>query len=69
MSLAISSDSQIIASGGEDRTIKLWDLSTGTLLDTLTGHNGIVKTLAFSPDNQKLASGSEDNTIKIWQIV
>ncbi|NEP88255.1 MAG: hypothetical protein F6K18_16245 [Okeania sp. SIO2C2] len=59
----------MLASGSNDCTIKVWNLSTGTLITTLTGHTGIITTLAFSPDNQTLASGSDDKTIKIWRIV
>jgi WD40 repeat protein len=49
---AISRDNRILASGSEDCTIKLWDLSTGSLVTTLTGQTGGVRTLTFSPDNQ-----------------
>ena len=48
--------------------IKLWDLATGELIQTLSGHQGKVSALAVSPDNQLLMSGSEDQTIKIWQL-
>jgi WD40 repeat protein len=66
--VAISPDGQILASGSDDNTIKLWHLHTGKLLRTLAGHSDWVLSLAISPDGQTLISGSRDNTIKLWHL-
>ncbi len=66
--LAISPDGQILASGSYDDTIKLWRLSTGEEISTLTGHSDDVESVAFHPDGEILASGSYDRTIKLWQL-
>ncbi len=66
--VAISPDAKCIATGGRDRTIKLWDIETEKLIRTLEGHDGMVLRLAFSPDGTTLASGGEDQTIKIWDV-
>ncbi len=58
-----------LASGDWDKTIKLWDVGSGQLLRTLTGHTNHVDSVAFSPDGRTLASGSTDNTIKLWDVV
>ncbi len=67
-SVTISPDSQILASTSEDKTIKLWQLSTGQELRTLKGHSYWVRTLAMTPNGQILASGSDDTMIKLWQL-
>jgi serine/threonine protein kinase len=67
-SVAISPDGQTLASGSADKTIKIWNLSTGQEIRTLTGHSDPVRSVAFSPDGQTLASGSFDKTIKIWNL-
>ncbi|MGK7900204.1 MAG: trypsin-like peptidase domain-containing protein, partial [Hormoscilla sp.] len=67
-SVAFSPDGQLLASGGPDKTIKIWNLRSGRLLRTLTGHSRDVISVAISPDGQLLASGSYDNTINIWNL-
>jgi WD40 repeat protein len=63
--IAFSGDGKLLASGGRDRTIKLWYAETGQLAKTLTGHTGSVMSLAFDPDGL-LVSGSTDGTVKVW---
>ncbi len=67
-SIAPSPNGQALASGSRDKTIKLWDLPTGSLVRTLTGHTSDVFSVAISPDGRTLASGSNDKTIKLWDI-
>jgi len=61
-------DGKYIASGSEDNTTKLWEVSTGQCIHTFTGHTEDVNTVAFSPDGKFIASGSDDNTIKLWDL-
>jgi WD40 repeat protein len=51
-----------------DRTIKVWDINTGTCLKTLRGHTDWVWSVIFTHDNHTLISGSDDHTIKLWDI-
>ncbi|CAI7650582.1 unnamed protein product [Penicillium pancosmium] len=87
-SLAFSPNGRLLASGSqtgieeeedeEDYTLRLWDLATGTLQQTLGGHSVDVNTVAFSSDGQLLASGSgncgiwatrpEAYTVRIWNM-
>ena len=66
--LTFSADGLTLASGGADRSIKLWDAITGDPLATLTGHTDRISGLAFSPNGKTLASGSFDRTVKLWDV-
>ncbi len=66
--LAFSPDGESLASGSWDNTIKLWEVKTGKLLQTLEGHQDLVLSIAFSFNGLFLVSGSADNTIKLWEV-
>lgn len=66
-SLAISPDGKTLVSGSKDKTIKVWNLSTGEELRTLKMHQGYVNSVTISSDGQKIASGSYDKTIKVTE--
>lgn len=65
--LAIHPNGYILASGGQNGTIKLWNLRTGEVSSTIDAHTETIDNLAFTPDGEILISGSRDRTIKLWR--
>ena len=66
--LAVEPENQWFASGAGDRTIKIWDLASGSLRLTLTGHISTVRGLAVSPRHPYLFSCGEDKMVKCWDL-
>ena len=64
-SVAFSPDGFTLASGSWDGTGWLWDVQTGDLKHTLTGHTSVVNSVAFE-SNFMLVSGSFDGTLRLW---
>ncbi|WP_250122573.1 hypothetical protein [Chroococcidiopsis sp. CCMEE 29] len=65
-SAAFSPDGQIIASGGADGTIILWDRKGNPIGQPFKGHQRGVFSVAWSQDGKHIASGSADGTIRLW---
>jgi WD40 repeat protein len=65
--IAISEDNKFIVSGSVDKTIKVWERESGSLLQELKGHQRDVNCVAISYDNKFIVSGSKDWSIRVWE--
>lgn len=68
-SMAVDPSGEVVVAGSQDEfEIYVWSVQTGSLLDSLAGHEGFISCLAFGQENSVLASSSWDKTIRIWNI-
>ncbi|KAG6328966.1 hypothetical protein ID866_10123 [Astraeus odoratus] len=67
-SVVISPNGQLVAVGYLDTFVRIWDISTGHLVERLGGHRDSVYSVAFTPDGKGLVSGSLDKTLKYWDV-
>ena len=66
--IAFTPDGTLVASGGQDNTVLVWDSESGLQLRALVGHAGAVDAVAFSPDGRLLASAGADRSIRLWDV-
>jgi len=69
MGQVISSDGAYALSSSWDKTLRLWELSTGVTTRRFVGHTNDVLSVSFSADNRQIVSGSRDRTIKLWNTL
>lgn len=67
-SVAFSPDGTTLASGSRDKTIRLWDVASGSAKAILGKHDNFVSEVAFSPNGRQLVSCGWDNKIKLWDL-
>lgn len=65
---AFSPDSKLIATGGRDNAIRIWDVKTGRLIRTMFGHTDPVRSLNFNSDGTQLVSGGMDDLVITWDV-
>ncbi|KAJ8789475.1 hypothetical protein J1605_022002 [Eschrichtius robustus] len=61
-------NSNYVATGSADRTVRLWDVLNGNCVRIFTGHKGPIHSLTFSPNGRFLATGATDGRVLLWDI-
>ncbi|KIX02554.1 uncharacterized protein Z518_08495 [Rhinocladiella mackenziei CBS 650.93] len=65
-SVAFSPDGTTLASGSDDKSVRVWDSATGIQLEQFNSHTDVVRSVSFSPDGTTIASGSSDTSVRVW---
>ncbi|KXX72929.1 Transcriptional repressor rco-1 [Madurella mycetomatis] len=67
-SVCFSPDGRYLATGAEDKLIRVWDIQAGKIRNTFHGHEQDIYSLDFARDGRTIASGSGDRTVRLWDI-
>lgn len=67
-SSALTSNGQYLVTGGQDKTVRIWDLQTKSQVSVLQGHTSNIKGVAVSASSKYILSGSLDKTVKLWDF-
>jgi hypothetical protein len=66
--LAVTPDGSRVVTGGDDHTVRIWDLASGRLERTLKGHTDSVRAVAVTPDGRRIVSGGTYDAVRVWDL-
>jgi WD40 repeat protein len=66
--VAFSPNGELVVSGSEDNSIRVWDVANGESRKVLRGHGSAVRSCMFSLDGKSVLSGSEDQSVRVWNV-
>ncbi|KAF9109638.1 hypothetical protein BGX27_007386 [Mortierella sp. AM989] len=64
----LSPEGDMIVTGSEDMTVRVWNTDTGECIFTSKTHKGIVSAVNFSPTRRQFAAGGHEKTIRLWDV-
>jgi len=64
----VSPDGGTLITGSDDGLLRVWDVASGELLQTLDGETDGIREVAFSPDGQTALAGSNDGSLILWDV-
>lgn len=64
--MALSSDGRLLVTASWDKTLRLWDATSGQELRRFEGYKGVIKAVALSPNSELLLAGGEDGYARLW---
>lgn len=65
---SFSGDGRFLVTGGEDRTIKIWEVATGRLIRAISGHRGFVNCAALSADGRVVAASVGEKSVRLYNV-
>ncbi|KAL4789909.1 WD40 repeat-like protein [Aspergillus venezuelensis] len=68
-SVCFSPDGKMLATGAEDKQIRVWDIAARSIKHVFSGHEQDIYSLDFATNGRYIASGSGDKTVRLWDIV
>jgi WD40 repeat protein len=66
--VTFSWNGRLLASAGRDDVLRLWDVASGTALQSLTGHSNFIFDAMFSRDDKRIVTASTDGTARVWDL-
>ena len=68
-SVVIADEGRLIASGSDDKTIIVWSVKSGKIIDQIKKHKAKILGITLSSDSKLLVSSAADKSVRVWKLV